>query len=201
MKKRPHPVGATRVSRFKSPIDKAKGYEVIWQNVAPLFNAARILGNAEYVYFIGEPDDGALKIGHSKDPIGRLRSMQTGNPRRLRIEHVLVGAPALEKLLHEIWRDHAIVSTRQVGKVDAPPGTEWFDPAVRAELEPILRTAAQKQADLLKGMTSDAGVGFDDLERLVREAHAAHGFVMKRLDVPLLLGQHIGYARPRIPRI
>lgn len=197
------PFAAPKRAKPRNPIDKAKGYEVIWQNVAPLFREAETIGNPEYVYFIGEPDAGAFKIGHSKDPIGRLRSMQTGNPRRLRIEYVLIGATTLEKLLHEVWRDHAIISTRQAGKVDAPSGTEWFDPAARTDLEPIMQTAVQKHVDYLaairKGRVSKPNFG--DFERLVREAHSHHNFVMKRPDIPLLLGQTVGYVRPRTPRI
>jgi hypothetical protein len=96
------PVGAGSKRQFPSPLDKAKGYEVVWQQVSPVFESARGVGGISFVYFIGESDDGSLKIGTSKDPISRLRGMQTGNPRRLRIEHVLVGSSHLEKLLHEI---------------------------------------------------------------------------------------------------
>jgi hypothetical protein len=187
--------------RHMTPIDKVKAHEVIWQQVAPICEAVRLVNNAAFVYLIGEPDNGPLKIGSSKDPVGRLRTMQTGNSRRLRIEHLLIGDPNLEKLLHEIWREHAIISARNTGKVDAPAGTEWFDPTVRDELEPIIRTAAEKQITYLKTITEDQQASFDDFATLVREAHGDHDFVIKGRDIPLLLGQTVGYVRPRMTRI
>lgn len=76
------PFNRPRGRRPQSPIDKAKGYEIIWPQVSQLFEAVRHFDNPSFVYLIGEAD-GPLKIGVSKDPIARLRGMQTGNPQRL----------------------------------------------------------------------------------------------------------------------
>lgn len=184
------PIGASRAYKHKSPIDKAKGYEVIWQNVAPLFEAARPWGNMAFVYFIGEVDNGPIKIGHSKDPISRLRSMQTGNPRRLRIEFVLAGEMHLEKMLHEMWSKYAIYSTRASGKPDTLPGTEWFTAEARPLLEPILATAVENQAQMLNAL--DPKMSFDDMVSAVRQAHGAHDFTAYPRDEIRYLGAGAG---------
>ena len=62
-------VSTPRQRSFKSPLDRAAGYEVVWQQVSPLFEAARSIVNAEFVYCIGEEHGGPLKIGSAKDPI------------------------------------------------------------------------------------------------------------------------------------
>lgn len=187
-------------------LDKAKGYEVVWPNVAELFkvSAARI-ENQSFVYAIGEEGDGAMKIGLAKDPIKRLRSMQTGNPRRLKIEHVLVGDRNVEKLLHEIWEGYAIFSNAKRGKFDVAPGTEWFEPHIRAELSPVLETAANAQIDLLlkpavfrwdeeKQETIHAcPVTYESMEDMVRLAHTEHGIPLKRREPVRLLAQGAGY--------
>jgi hypothetical protein len=192
------PVGASRNARAKSPLDKAKGYEVVWKQVAPLFDAARAYGNASFVYVIGEADDGPIKIGVSKDPISRLRTMQTGNPRRLRIEYVLMGDTNIERLLHELWEPFAIFSARTAGKPDAAPGTEWFTPDTRKTLLPIVATASTDQVARLKASEPPS---FDDLEVAVRDAHAAHGFVAHRRHEVRLLAAGSGYLVRRPSRI
>lgn len=178
------PIGASRKRQFASPLDKAKGYEVVWKQVSGLFEAARPYRDCSFVYFIGE-EDGPIKIGVSKDPVGRLRNMQTGNPRRLRVEHVLLGDMALEKLLHEFWEPHAIVSSRNAGKPGAPPGTEWFESDARAELLPILDTAAAGQIACLAEPDDVTTV---EMERIARDAHYAHGFVPKGRDHVRMFG-------------
>jgi hypothetical protein len=143
------------------------------------------------VYFIGETDDGPLKIGVSKDPISRLRGMQTGNPRRLRLEWVLLGGLAIEKLLHEFWEPFAVLSARSVGKVGAAPGTEWFNPEVRNELVPIIAAAVEQQLLYLQEATTTYAE--DDLERIIRDAHADSGFVAQGRDEVRLLAHTAGY--------
>jgi hypothetical protein len=185
-----HPTGS-------SPIDKAKAHEVVWRRVAPLFEAARYWGGVSFVYFIGEPDDGLIKIGYSKDPIGRLRSMQTGNPRRLRMERVLVGAMATEKMLQQFWEPHAIVSATNKGVRGIAPGTEWFKPEVREKLLPIIDDATRRQIDLL----GQDECGFDDMERAVREAHDDHGFMPHYVEPSRRLAEGAGYVVSRRIRI
>lgn len=183
---------------MKSPLDKAAGYEVVWQQVSTLFEAARRIQDMQFVYFIGEPDDGPVKIGTTKDPIARLRKMQTGNPRRLRIEHVLVGDESVEKLLHEFWGSHAIYAPHRRAKA-MTPGTEWFEPTIRAELFPIIETATEHQAAFLTEAKGD--IPIDSLERLVRQAHIALGFIAKRYDEGRLLAAGAGYVVRRPSRI
>lgn len=195
----------TGASRFKvdrkhqpkSPIDKAKGYEVVWNQVGALFDAARPFDTV-FIYLIGEADNGPLKIGYSKDPIARLRSMQTGNPRRLRIEHVLIGSMPLEKLLHQFWEPFAVVSAGNVGKPDALPGTEWFKPEARDTLLPIVADAAARQVEYL---TTEPMPSFEAVEQLVRDAHAESDFVARGRDEITLLGATVGYVIRRRSRI
>lgn len=195
----PIPIRARRPRKPVSPIDKAKGYEVVWQQVSALFDAARPIQAVSFVYFIGEENDGPIKIGVAKDPISRLRAMQTGNPRRLRIEQVLIGHGTLEKLLHELWEPFAIKSARAQGKVGVAPGTEWFQPAVRAELLPIIATAASTQADYL--LQATGSIDPDDTEQIVRDAHVAHGFVAQGRDHVRLLARGAGYVVSRPSRL
>lgn len=58
------------------------------------------LTNPSYVYFIQDGRKGAVKIGMTVDPEKRLRDLQTGNPRTLRIRHVIPGDRSTEKALH-----------------------------------------------------------------------------------------------------
>lgn len=185
-------VGSSRRRAFESPIDKAAGYEVVWPEVAPLFNSARRLVNASFVYFTGECEDqGPLKIGVAKDPIARLRFMQTGNPRRLRVERILVGLRDTEQLLHELWEPFAIPSARNRVRVDSKPGTEWFRPEIRESLFPIVEAAASKQIVLLTSAIDDVDSG--ELETVIRNAHWAAGFIAKVRDQPRILARGAGY--------
>lgn len=155
-----------------SPVDKAFGYEINWQNVSPVFEATREFKAPSYVYLIGEGEDGPVKIGFAKDPIKRLRAMQTGNSQRLRIEHMIVGDKQIEKLLHETWEPLAIISLRNVSRPDSPPGTEWFFPEIREELFPIIESVAEVQIDMLKQGYSISPEG---TESLLRGAHKQFG--------------------------
>lgn len=183
-----------------SPLDKAKAYEVVWNQVSETFNTARYCLDVSFVYLIGEQDDGHFKIGLSKDPISRLRAMQTGNPRRLRIEYVLIGDMRLEKLLHELWAPYGVVSRRNAGNPDALPGTEWFTPEAREQLLPIMAAAVEQQLEYLQ---DEARTDYDwrDLERIVRNAHAESGFVAIGRDEVNLLGQGAGDVIRRRSRI
>lgn len=180
-----------KLDRFKSPLDKAKGYEVIWPNVAPLFEATRHVTDCSYVYFIGEQPDGPVKIGQSKDPINRLRAMQTGNSRRLRVEHVLVGTVHTERLMQEMWAEYAIFAPHNAGKADALPGTEWFRPEIRTELDPILKRAVTEQIEWLDTATGEQ-LERDDCEAAIRRAHGAFGFVARPRDETRLLAEGAG---------
>lgn len=158
-------------ARRRSPLDRARGNEVIWQQVAPLFEAAAAYGAATFVYLICEADDGPIKIGYGKDPITRLRDMQTGNPRPLRIERVVIGGRAVEKMLHQMWLSFA---------VGGSAGTEWFRPEARPQLLPIITTAARLQVKSIRD--SPAKPPLERLERFVSVAHKRAEFVVQGRD-------------------
>lgn len=181
---------------FKSPLDKAHARELEWSKVAPVFEAMRPIGNPSFVYFIGEQDDGPVKIGVAKDPITRLRGMQTGNPRRLRVERLLIGDRDLEQLLHQIWRDFAIVSPTRANNPDAGPGTEWFESEIRDRLFPVVDTAAAAQVEYVTE-PDDEILDLNAFERIVREAHGAHDVTAVRPHEVRLLAAGAGYVTPR----
>lgn len=185
--------------KFESPLDRANGYEVNWQNVSKVFDAVRGGEGISFVYVIGEEGDGPVKIGVAKDPIKRLRNMQTGNPRRLRVEHVLIGDRFLEALLHETWEPSAIRSSTARKRADGTaPGTEWFEASVRPTIDPIMRSAAARQVEYVKRVLEGDGVA--DLERLaeiVYKAHLDHGHEPHERDEVRLLAAGAGYAVQR----
>jgi hypothetical protein len=71
------------------------------------------------VYFIQEIESGCIKIGHSIDPIGRLKAMQGYNPNSLKLLKVINGGHKEEKILHKLFFRERI---RTAG--------EWFVPSV-----------------------------------------------------------------------
>lgn len=188
-----------RVREYDNPLDRAKGFEVVWSEVAAVFNAAVQIANRSFVYVIGEfDDDGPVKIGLAKDPVHRRRAMQTGNPRRLRVEHVLVGKRDLERMLHEYWEPYAVVSAKSQRNPDSMPGTEWFKPEIRDGLLPILDTAAEKQVEMIQ---AGGDFTFADLSRIVIEAHIAHDFVFHQPDEVRHLAWGAGYTTARSGRL
>ena len=66
------------------------------------------------VYFI-QSDDGRVKIGFARQPSQRLKELQTGSPRRLRLVGLALGGPATERHLHRLFSDFRIAG-------------EWFHP-------------------------------------------------------------------------
>lgn len=187
--RKPH----AKSKRTTLPLDKAKPHEVVWDQVSGLFTAARPIQNPSYVYIISEGDDGPVKIGLAKDPIARVRTMQTGNPRRLRIEYVLVGDGELEALMHEYWEDYAIRSPNASKLPGSAPKTEWFEPEIRGQLWPILELASYEQMTYLHENSGE--IKMRRLEKIARGAHYANGFVAKGRDEIRVLAQGAGYAR------
>jgi hypothetical protein len=59
------------------------------------------LATPTFIYFIQDGDDGPVKIGYSNKPDVRLRNLQTGNYRELRLCHVIPGDLSVEKQLHQ----------------------------------------------------------------------------------------------------
>lgn len=184
--------------KSRTPLGKARAHEIAWQQVSPLLEAARHVAGCTFVYFIGESDDGPVKIGFAKDPIARLRQMQTGNPRRLRIEYVLVGDMELEKVLQEMWEPFAIYARSLKKNPDANPGTEWFRGEIRAQLFPVLHTAVEQQIALLQ---QGIDITPDDMERIARNAHGQHDVIAWRRDEIRLLGAGGGIVTQRSSRI
>jgi T5orf172 domain len=183
---------------LKSPLDRAGGWELVWNQVTPVFEAARDVLDACFVYVIGEEDGGPFKIGSAIDPVKRLRDLQVGNPRRLRVEYVLLGDEQMERLLHQVWEEFAIRSHRGK-KVDALPGTEWFRAEARSQLEPIFQSAADQQ---VKFMQAIEGVfTTDDLIGSVLEAHSERGFVLRGRDEVSLLAAGAGQIIHRRSRL
>lgn len=66
-----------------------------------------------WVYFISS-GQGAIKIGWAKDPDKRLRQLQIGTPKPLRLVGVIAGSQMVERLIH---KDLALARLRG----------EWFD--------------------------------------------------------------------------
>lgn len=54
-----------------------------------------------YIYFIGNLDQGCVKIGYSKKVNQRLRSLQTGSPIKLKIIKKIKGNRSKERKLHK----------------------------------------------------------------------------------------------------
>ena len=53
------------------------------------------------LYIIQSDLTGMIKIGRSKDPVKRLRQLQTGNPNKLKLIASFDGEGWKEKILHE----------------------------------------------------------------------------------------------------
>ncbi len=70
---------------------------------------------AAFVYLISEWDreaeepTGFCKIGTAGDPVKRLNSLRTGNPRHLQIDGLFLGGLDQERAMHRRWR-HARVA-------------------------------------------------------------------------------------------
>lgn len=181
--------------RATYPLDRARSREVVWDDVNDLMSAARPFWPCSFVYLIGESDKGAVKIGLAKDPIQRLRAMQTGNPRRLCVEGVLLGDAVLEHLLHLVWEPFAIQSaTTKRGIADQAPGTEWFKAEVRELILAVFKRAAGLQAEYIgKG----DNVSLVVLERIVRDTCRDAGIGPKARDYPRTPARGGGYVIPR----
>lgn len=70
-----------------------------------------------YIYFITEmPFNRRVKIGMSKNPVKRLKQLQTGNPNKLFIYHLFESHDykVLERSMHDICKDLKIIG-------------EWFE--------------------------------------------------------------------------
>lgn len=140
----------------------------MWQEVAPVFEAAR--GYAlDFTYCICEPD--GIKLGYSRDPIKRLRSLQCGNPRPLVIERLLLGGAEMEALLHDRWS----LFRRDKG--------EWFAPEARKNLFSVIEAIRERQLRLsLEDWDEDRNIG------IAEDVHREFG-VHATADRPRLLSR------------
>jgi hypothetical protein len=84
------------------------------------------LPEPNFVYFIQSGTSGPVKIGLSKVPAQRVSKLQTGNPRKLILRHVIPGDRGVEDQLHDRFKAARIRG-------------EWFG---RAYLSVILTFAA-----------------------------------------------------------
>lgn len=183
-----------------SPLDKATAHQIEWQSVAPVFEAGRNFANPSYIYFIGEEDEGCVKIGKAKDPIKRLCNMQVGNPRRLRVERLLVGDREAEGLLHDLWSEYAVLSDRAKANKTIKPGTEWFRSEIRPKLFPIVSEAAKRQIEIIEGVDGTA-IYLDHLDKAIRQAHVDAGHEAKVTAPVYKLGAVAGYSAQGTTRI
>lgn len=170
--------GRNKKPSHKSPIDIARPAEVEWEKVAPVFQLTQYANDLRFVYFIGEAN-GPVKIGVAKDPVKRVRELQTGNPRPLRVERVIVGHTDTERLLHKMWEPYSLVAVRNGGRIGTEPGSEWFEATIRGELYPILDTAIQQQIEKVPERMGDGEIHSGYLNDLLWEAHIEHDFVIR----------------------
>jgi hypothetical protein len=175
-------------TRVVSPIDRAKAHEVDWEHVVSLFEAYRTAG-ASFVYVIGEAA-GPVKIGVGKDPLARLRTMQTGNPRRLRLERAVVGWQPEEALLHEIWRPFAICADGERHLPGSRPRTEWFNAEARELLLAVIATATELQVE---HAATHEEIHQAQLRKLIIRAHSQHGATLHGHDEIRRLPHGPGY--------
>ena len=82
--------------------------------------------NGSIYFIVEEPFDNKVKIGMAKNPAKRLKQLQTGNPSKLVLYHVIESADykVLERTMHDICKD-----LRAHG--------EWFE-MNQSELDSIL---------------------------------------------------------------
>lgn len=159
-------------------MDIARPAEVEWERVAPIFQLSQYANDLRFVYFIGEPD-GPVKIGLAKDPVRRVRELQIGNPRPLRVERVIIGHTDTERLLHKMWEPYSLVAGRDGGKIGTEPGSEWFEAEIRGELYPILDTAIRGQIERVPKRMGTKELHSGYLNDLLWEAHIEHDFVIR----------------------
>jgi hypothetical protein len=96
------------------------------QRLAKTRVGRRSLGWDGYIYFIQGASGGAIKIGHSMDPVKRLKDLQTSYPDDLVLLLMIAGSEADERALHEL-----LAASRLKG--------EWFSPSdeVLAQIESL----------------------------------------------------------------
>lgn len=166
--------------------------EIDWYQVAPVLKK-QTPGACSFVYFIGEEDDGPVKIGTALDPIQRLRGLQIGNPRRLRIEALIYGDFRFESTLHEYWRTFAIGGKVRKGMDgDYARETEWFAPEARERIIEAAIFISNRQTMLLPEASAD------DMYKVIGEVMTDFGYEIVRGDELRFLAKGSGYVTRRL---
>jgi hypothetical protein len=112
--------------------------------------------DSSYVYVIRGPD-GPVKIGVAKRPITRLKTLQTGNPHRLRLLLVVPGSEKLESLLHHRFAANRVADS------------EWFyGEGVAAIVQFVTALAMYSVRNHDGGMDPTPLAGFPDWSELER---------------------------------
>jgi hypothetical protein len=62
--------------------------------------------DSQYVYVIGNLENSICKIGYSKSPVSRLKTIQTGCPYKLHFIVIVKGNISIESQLHEKYRKY-----------------------------------------------------------------------------------------------
>ena len=185
-----------RVPRTSLPRDLLHGVhgsEINWEYAALRLQGMR-RGAMPFVYFIAEPDPGYVKIGTAVDPVKRLRELQTGNPRRLRIERVIYGNAEHERVLHAYFRGWMAEGKRQATtfKPTHAKDTEWFAPEARERLLEAADRIWDCQCDL---GSENGALTVQQLHEAVGEAMTELGYELRQQDVTRLLGRTSGYVK------
>lgn len=173
-------------------LSNAHGSEIDWEHAAPILRLQQ-LGQIPFVYFVREQPEGAIKIGAATHPIRRLRELQVGNPRRLKIERLVFGDVTAERLIQTYLAEFAIGGKPRASTFKAPhaPPTEWFestayDRIMRAAGEILL---AQRMLEL-----RPEGHTVGELCAAIHETMQGLGYTLRRQDEARLLGRGGGYA-------
>lgn len=87
------------------------------------------LEDPSFVYLIQGDPGTPVKIGVAKDPLKRMRELQTGNPSKLHLQYVIPGDAGLERHLHNRARRGAVLG-------------EWFDGPDVAALQLLVERIA-----------------------------------------------------------
>ena len=99
------------------------------------------------VYFIGRGRKGPIKIGFSKDPQKRMKSLQTGSAEPLSMLGLVKGGRAIEAIIHR-----RLARNRLHGEwFERCPEVESFISSAQEEVDQILRTTARARGKVDKG--------------------------------------------------
>lgn len=61
-----------------------------------------------YIYFITNEEEGLVKIGFSKNPLGRLKQIETANGGKLKLAKVIKGTRQEEVKYHKVFSRYKV---------------------------------------------------------------------------------------------